>query len=135
MTFYVLDDLTRSSSRKAGHSVAVVLATGLSHAYSVALVLHGVLLHARLEALLQPIMQCLSSVPLKGAFLPAISTLIPLVPVHDASLGESAGVGVLLAHAPPKEALAAVAGVGTIVLASGAISANGAVPSVSVGIC
>ncbi len=74
----------------------------------VSFVLHGLLAHARPEALLQA----------------AEPALVPLVLVDDARPLEPTRVHVALAHAPPKEALASVARVGAIVPPGGSVAAH-----------
>ena len=69
---------------------------------SVPLVLHRVLLHARLETLPKS----------------AEPALVPLVLVHSAVSGEPAAVCVLLADAPSEESLTSVAGGCPVMLSS-----------------
>lgn len=68
------------------------------------------LLHASPEALLEP----------------AVAALVPLVFVHHALPAKSAGVHVVLPHAPPEEALAAITARGAVVFACGPVPTDGA---------
>ena len=53
--------------------------------------------------------------------------MVPFVLVHRAVPVEPTAVGMLLPHASPEEAFAAVAGGGAVVLAGGTVAADGTV--------
>ena len=96
-----------------------VLLAALPHTDPVPLVLHGILLHPCLEAVLES----------------AVATLVAFVLVHRAVAAEPARVVGLLPHAPPEKSLAAVTRGSTVVLSCSVVSTYCALgPRAKVGI-